>query len=223
MKKCQLVKTLVCAVLFLGLVSHVQADEKKVKVFILAGQSNMEGHGQLRSLNHLGEHPKYGYLLKNIKNEDGSWAVRNDVTVSWKSREKLSGLLTVGWGFEPHEIGPELMFGTIMGDKYDEPVLLIKTAWGGKDVFCDFRSPSAGNLTEDEELILKRDRSINNNRQIGHYYRKMLEDINYTLDNIEDIVPGYKGQGYEIVGMAWLQGGTILASGTSSWIINLSA
>ncbi|MBA7669408.1 hypothetical protein ES703_77538 [subsurface metagenome] len=126
MKKCQLVKTLVCAVLFLGLVSHVQADEKKVKVFILAGQSNMEGHGQLRSLNHLGEHPKYGYLLKKIKNEDGSWAVRDDVTVSWKSRERLSGLLTVGWGFEPHEIGPELMFGTIMGDKYDEPVLLIK-------------------------------------------------------------------------------------------------
>jgi len=25
------------------------------------------------------------------------------------------------------------MFGTIMSDKYDEPVLLNKTAWGGKE------------------------------------------------------------------------------------------
>ena len=34
----------------------------------------------------------------------------------------------MGWGFRDHEIGPELMFGTIMGERYDQPVLLIKTA-----------------------------------------------------------------------------------------------
>ena len=54
----------------------------KVKVFILAGQSNMEGHGQVSSLEHLGNHPKYGGLLKKLKNADGSWAVRKDVTVA---------------------------------------------------------------------------------------------------------------------------------------------
>ena len=56
----------------------------KVKVFILAGQSNMEGHGQVSSPGHLGNHPKYGGLLKKLKGSDGAWAVRKDVTVAWK-------------------------------------------------------------------------------------------------------------------------------------------
>jgi len=171
-------------------------------VFILAGQSNMEGHGQVRSLAHLGEHPKYGYLLKKLKNADGSWATRDDVTISWKANSKGNGPLTVGWGSESHEIGPELMFGTIMGEKYDEPVLLTKTAWGGKSVWCDFRSPGAGEMTWDEKRILKRDHEL----KPGHFYRKMVAEIQECLANIKDVVPGYQGQGYEIVGMAWFQG-----------------
>ena len=191
-------------------VSHVDTNEsttgKKVKVFILAGQSNMEGHGQVRSLNHLGKHPQYGYLLEKLKNIDGSWKIRKDVTIAWQAKEKKSGPLTIGWGSQDHEIGPELMFGTIMGDKYDEPVLLIKTAWGGKDVFCDFRSPTAGKLTEDEALLLERERSENNNREIGYYYHKLVSEIKEHLTNIDDVVPNYQGQGYEIAGMAWFQG-----------------
>ena len=191
-------------------VSHVDTNEsttgKKVKVFILAGQSNMEGHGQVRSLNHLGKHPQYGYLLEKLKNIDGSWKIRKDVTIAWQAKEKKSGPLTVGWGSQDHEIGPELMFGTIMGDKYDGPVLLIKTAWGGKDVFCDFRSPTAGNLAEDEALLLERERSENNNREIGYYYHKLVSEIKEHLTNIDDVVPNYQGQGYEIAGMAWFQG-----------------
>ena len=50
------------------------------------------------------------------------------------------------------------MFGTIMGEKYDAPVLLIKTAWGGKDVYCDFRSPSAGKPAGAAAEGLKRER-----------------------------------------------------------------
>ena len=205
--------TLILASLVMGLtsiVSNVDNNEptigKKVKVFILAGQSNMEGHGQVRSLNHLGQHPQYGYLLEKLKNADGSWKVREDVIITWQAREKKSGPLTVGWGSQNHEIGPELMFGTVMGEKYDEQVLLIKTAWGGKDVFCDFRSPTAGNLTEDEALLLKREQSENNNREIGYYYRKLISEIKEQLMNIDNLVPNYQGQGYEISGMAWFQG-----------------
>jgi hypothetical protein len=36
-------------------------------VFILAGQSNMEGHSQVRSLNHLGKHPQYGHFTRETK------------------------------------------------------------------------------------------------------------------------------------------------------------
>jgi hypothetical protein len=182
------------------------SKRKKIKVFILAGQSNMEGHGQLRSLDHLGNHPKYGHLLKKLKNTDGSWAVRDDVTISWKTKNPQSGPLTVGWGFESHEIGPELMFGAIMGERYDEHVLLIKTAWGGKDVYCDFRSPSTGLPSGDAAKLLREERAENNNREIGLYYRTMVREIKDTLAQIGKIVPGYKDQGYEIAGMAWFQG-----------------
>ena len=201
-------------VLFLGLVSLAQATEKTVKVFILAGQSNMEGHGQIRSLDHLGEHPKYGYLLGRLKAADRSWAIRQDVTISWAVKARKHGPLTVGWGASEHEIGPELMFGTIMGDRYEEPVLLIKTAWGGKDVYCDFRSPSAGKSTEDEEIILKRERSEGRDREIGFYYREMVSEIKDCLANIEDVVPGYNGQATRLSGWPGSRAGMISANGT---------
>ena len=63
---------LISAVLLLGLWSMARAVDKKVKVFILAGQSNMEGHGMLGSVDHLGTHPKYGHLIKKLKNRHGS-------------------------------------------------------------------------------------------------------------------------------------------------------
>jgi len=182
--------------------------DRPVKVFILAGQSNMEGHGQIRSLDHLGDDPKYGHLLKLLKDPDGSWAVRNDVTISYQAeqREEQKGPLTVGWGASANEIGPELMFGTILGERYKEHVLLIKTAWGGKDVFCDFRSPSAGKPVGDEAVLLEKQGSEGGSREIGVYYRKMISEIKECLANIQDVVPGYHGQGYEITGMAWFQG-----------------
>ena len=34
----------------------------------------------------------------------------------------------------------------------------------------------------------------------------MVEGVRKTLDNIAKIVPGYKGQGYEIAGFVWFQG-----------------
>lgn len=197
-----IVCTLACTIMLSGLASRTQATEKKVKVFILAGQSNMEGHGQVRSLDHLGAHPTYGYLLAKLKSADGSWAIRDDVTMAWQAKDRKTGPLTVGWGYGENEIGPELMFGVVMGEKYEAPVLLIKTAWGGKSIWCDFRSDSAGEMTWDEKRILKRD----NHLKPGRFYRKMVAEIKECLANIDDIVPGYKGQGYEIAGMAWFQG-----------------
>lgn len=65
--------TLAFVITLTGFVSQSQAADKKVKVFILAGQSNMEGHGQVRSLDRLGQHPKYGHLLKQLKNANAYW------------------------------------------------------------------------------------------------------------------------------------------------------
>ena len=136
-------------------VSPVLASETvkgPVKVFILAGQSNMEGQG---SVDHDDEganggkgnlvwsmkHSKSAEKMKKLKNEKGEWVVRDDVQISFKvgGDKVLKGGLTVGYtgyaadGSRRH-MGPELGFGFVLGDFYKEPVLLIKTAWGGKSL-----------------------------------------------------------------------------------------
>ena len=118
-----------------------------VKVFILAGQSNMEGLGGKWSLDALRDvPPAHGDLLKKIRNDDGSFVVRDDVFVSYqRGEEKIKRPLTLGMGgWGPDWFGPELAFGIGMGDVYKEPVLLIKTCWGGHNLFGCFRPPSAG-------------------------------------------------------------------------------
>jgi len=63
------------------------------------------------------------------------------------ARRKKEGPLTVGYGggtTNPEEFGPELGFGVSMYEQEKEPILIIKTSWGGKSLCVDFRSPSAG-------------------------------------------------------------------------------
>ena len=116
------------------------ADLKPVKVFILAGQSNMEGKGKIDPLlNHQIISPETKDFFAHL-HKDGKYIERDDVWINYLQRR---GKLTVGYG-SPGCIGLELEFGHIMGNRYDEPVRLIKTAWGGKSIGRDFRSPSSG-------------------------------------------------------------------------------
>ena len=118
----------------------VAADLKPVKVFILAGQSNMEGKGKIDPLlNHQIIAPETKDFFAHF-HKDGKYIERDDVWINYLERR---GKLTVGYG-SPGCIGLELEFGHIMGNHYDEPVLLIKTAWGGKSIGRDFRPPSSG-------------------------------------------------------------------------------
>jgi hypothetical protein len=123
---------------------------KPVKVFVLAGQSNMEGQavadlggrdyndgkGTLKALL---DDPAKAPLVKHLWTEKGKWAVRDDVWVRYQ-REKqplLAGPLTVGFAVYggTHHFGPELQFGHVVGDHFTEQVLLVKTAWGGKSLY----------------------------------------------------------------------------------------
>lgn len=114
---------------------HDQQRPPVVRVFLLAGQSNMEGQGAIRTLPWLGEDPDYGHLLKRWQNPDGTWRTRDDVYVYYpRARGGVKkGPLTVGFGANDERIGPELFFGDVVGDYFQEPVLLVKTAWGGKE------------------------------------------------------------------------------------------
>jgi outer membrane murein-binding lipoprotein Lpp len=55
-----------------------------------------------------------------------------------------TGPLSTGYGARPTAFGPEYAFGIMMEKNLDQPILIIKTAWGGKSLHYDFRPPSAG-------------------------------------------------------------------------------
>ena len=171
---------------FLGSCSFAAA--KTVKVFILAGQSNMEGHGAIDSTNNEGK-GSLTYLAENnekfahLRKGKGSWVARDDVMVAYLDRK---GPLAPGFGARSSQIGPELGFGHIVGEAIDEPVLLIKTAWGGKSLDVDFRPPSAGG-------------------QVGPFYTEMVTYVKSILDNLKKEFPGL-GSDYEIAGFGWHQG-----------------
>ena len=185
-----------------GAVGVPQVDPKPLKIFVLAGQSNMEGQGVV-DLDHP-EHynggrgtleavlrdPSVAARYAHVKDADGRWSIRDDVWVRFRTANGVKkGPLTIGFTGYPgaHHIGPEFQFGHVVGDAIDGPVLLIKTAWGGKSLHEDFRPPSSGGTT-------------------GPYYERMLAEIDEALANAADDFPAYDGSGWEFAGFVWFQG-----------------
>ena len=194
---------------------------KPLKVYLLVGQSNMQGHAAVRTLGHLGMDPKTVPLLKAIQHADGSAKVHDQIWISSTDTTEESGVkegkLTVGYGAGGREpkIGPELSFGITMQQHVGEPILLIKTSWGGKSLNTDFRSPSAGPYQFNEQQIdnfKKRNKDVAAERQVraertGVYYRLMLEHIRKVLGDIKRVYPAYDSKaGYELAGFVWFQG-----------------
>jgi hypothetical protein len=177
--------------------------EGRVQVFVLAGQSNMEGYGHVRTLPHLADLPGGSELLGRFRAPDGSWAVRDDVFVYFHSGATV-GNLGVGFGAHRDFVGPELAFGTLMGDALDAPVLLIKTAWGGKDLHFDFRPPSAGKLPYPIDPAAFAERG--GEAGVGESFRHIVTDVKDCLARMGELFPALKGRGYDIVGLVWFQG-----------------
>lgn len=185
-----------------------------VKVFILAGQSNMEGKAQVALLDRQLDDPETAALFEPL-HRDGEYIVRDDVLIDYLGRR---GGLTVGYG-SPNRIGAELMFGHVVGDRFDEPVLLIKTAWGGKSIARDFRPPSAGLPSEAElqEILSKTNEGHRKNNRpeitmgevlesYGWYYRAMMDEVRASLAEMGTRFPSLAGRDYELAGFVWFQG-----------------
>ena len=194
--------------------------EKPVKVFILAGQSNMEGKAKNKLLEHQATDAKTAKLFTPFR-KNGKWIVRDDVFIKFLNRK---GGLTIGYG-SPQRTGVELAFGTMMGNQFDEPVLLIKAAWGGHSLYKLFRSPSAGMPSEEtlkKELEQARKRVTNQNKKrkrklplptmkdvtavYGKSYRNMLKEVRDAFENYETMFPELKGRKLQVAGFVWFQG-----------------
>lgn len=208
------------------------AGDGRVKVYILAGQSNMQGKGRVETgrdpnnvattgfpgglgslRNMLNKNPaRYGYLADPahpIAGGSPGWMTRNDVRVTYWSDpgtgENRRGDLDADFGDTGGQgrIGPEYAFGLHVGSQLGDPVLLIKYAFGGKSLIADFRPPSSGGT-------------------VGPYYTGMVSRVNQVLANLTTYLPGYTGGGYEIAGFCWHQGWNDIGETTSVYETNLT-
>lgn len=99
---------------------------KPVKVYLMAGQSNMVGPGSNKYVAQ--KHPELMTPRKDV------WCV---------SAGKVSGPLKPGYGYGEDSFGLELTMGHVLGDAVDNPIVLFKTSTGGTTLHRDWRPPSA--------------------------------------------------------------------------------
>jgi len=146
------------AVIAVAFGSTAMAAGKPLKVYILTGQSNMQGQARLETFDYIGDDPKTAPMLKEMRGPDGKPRVCEKVWISYLTADRREGKdhgegfgkLTAGYGARDFpevnhgRIGPEFTFGIYASKAYDGPILIIKAAWGGKSLSTDFRSPSAG-------------------------------------------------------------------------------
>lgn len=179
----------------------------------------MQGHAHVRTIDPMAHDPELAPLLSEMRADDGSLRVCENVWISsiGSSESVKTGQLTAGYGAEARgpKIGPEFTFGIFMEKALDEPILIIKTAWGGKSLNTDFRPPGAGPYVFKEEQLEQFQKQGKDVAQMkaqraeatGHYYRLMLEHVRSVLADPKSVYPGYdSNQGYELAGFVWFQG-----------------
>lgn len=193
---------------------------KPLKIYILAGQSNMQGHANVSTFDSMADDPKAAPILKEMRIADGSPRVCRNVWISSigcadDDTTEQKGKVTAGFGASPEEIGPEFTFGIYMEKLLGEPTLLIKTSWGGKSLHTDFRPPGAGPYVwSDDELAQRKEQGedlakakAEKIKETGVCYRDMIRHVRKVLADIKQVVPEYDPkQGFELAGFVWFQG-----------------
>lgn len=198
------------------------AKKQPVAVYILAGQSNMEGKAQnpLWEVQAIAK-PTSEFFAPMRDKANEQWVTRDDVFIKFFGRH---GPLTLGYGSNKRT-GVEYAFGLRVGDAHDEPVLLIKTAWGGRSLRKDFRPPSVG-LPADDVLQKELDQAVHNvqtrnekNKRndalptmaelrgsYGKDYRAMIAEVNAAMRDCGKLFPGLAGAELKLRGFVWFQG-----------------
>ena len=210
-------------VISLSLVASVNVCgfAEPLKVYILAGQSNMQGHAQVRTFAHLGMDEKTAGMLGDMLDSEGEPKTCQRVWISsighdGQQNERF-GRLSADYGAQGRgpKIGPEYTFGIYMQKFVEQPILLIKTAWGGKSLNTDFRPPSAGPYEFNQQQLdgfVKQGKDIKTQvaqraEASGRYYRLMMDHVKKVLKDVGRVCPDYDAEeGYDLAGFVWFQG-----------------
>lgn len=220
----------------LALIGHAQelpdpdgkpADmSKKVKVFIIMGQSNTLEMGKVKgdkegSLEHAVNTEK---LYQHMIDDDGKWTVRKDVRNlhvmgsggPGKSGIKRNDWLTVSGG----KIGIETGIGHQLGNALDEPVLILKSAIGNRSLGWDLLPPDSPSYEFEDpksgktmvyagygESPLSWEKGTEP-KPIGWKAGVQYDgDVARAKDVLKDIGKYYPdAKGYEVAGFLWWQG-----------------
>lgn len=180
-----------------------------VHVFVLVGDDNVEGYASLPHLHELmTTHDDNDGRYQHWLNDKGGWRTRDDVFVYYdheRGKPFLHGNLTVqGFGAHANLFGPEVEFGRVMGEFFDEPVLLIKAAWSGRSLKKDFRPPLGKEAG-------------------GFQWFRLLSNVKEAVQHLDTIIgPAYKNARYEIQGLVWWHGYSDLGDTANNYKDNLT-
>jgi len=189
------------------LLAQTITGTEPVKIFILAGESNMSGKGTIPSSTTPGGLETPGTLDYVYANDTtgryqflksgGSYVVRADVgirnyvtTAGQTPPPLFEGNLTTGLGSNSELIGPELGFGHVIGDAFENKVLIVKVGVDAATLAYSFCPPSSRLIT-DPVPAAPGDK--------GFYYQEIIRLVNQAKTALGSTP-------YEIVGLGWHQG-----------------
>lgn len=164
---------------FMLIAGIVRAATEPVQILLLAGQSNMAGHGTFDDLSDVDKTRITLASERVLVSTDGGPAA----PLSFLNAEQ-----------HVNEFGPEVFLGVTLAETYpDRKYLFIKTAVGGTSLHGAW-SPNwtaeKANLSEFGEA-----------RKKMKLYSAHHQSIK---DNLQSLTQ--QGKSYEIIGMAWMQG-----------------
>ena len=158
-----------------------------MKVFILAGQTNIAGMGRIRDLRDAIRDPETSKEFDGFNKSPKDLGSRTDVWLSAldaSSGKRVSSLVEVGQ--TGNSVGPTIGIGHVLGEHFEQPVLLIRVHSGPGSLNEGFRPPSSGGKT-------------------GKAYLAIIKEVKNVLRQLSN-VGIYKNTGYQIEGFVWFQG-----------------
>ncbi|BCX50326.1 hypothetical protein HAHE_42340 [Haloferula helveola] len=174
------------------------AATEPVKIYLMAGQSNMEGWGTWFESDDVTQNPNLvdptdPFPLTQT-DVDGYSPPLSQVWVSHPAGERATGPLVPGFGASSGNsgtIGIELSMGHQLAGANTNPFFFHKSDKGGTTLGGDWRPPSA---------VAAR------GGQVGPLYLNAIKQWHKLLSDLERTYGDYEGQGFEVAGFIWLQG-----------------